>query len=450
MSARRSPPRWLALALALLVSCTRGAERERPPVVVIAVDGLEWSVLLPLLQEGRAPHLAALAARGRAAALRTLIPTHSPVLWTSVATGAMPKDHGILFFLEVDPATFQTTEGALPYTSNCRRVPAIWNICGERGRSVLSVGWWVSWPAEAVPGGRIVASYAAQAQADVLWKAGVWQEGLEQLTYPPELQAEILPLLAAGAPLGPLGAIYRGIFGEVPEGPVWALEQAIDRNLRFAYHSDRTHTQIFLAQLEREVADLNLVYVGLADVAGHFFWRYREPQAYAYTVPAEKVERFGTHLERAYVEVDRWIGEVLERVPEDALVLVVSDHGMHADRLDEPSHFASGGHQDGPLGVVIAAGPGVEPGGLPTSRPKAEMTILDVFPTLLAWLDLPVPDDAPGEARRDWMSAAWRAEHPEQTIPSYAGGFRPATRPRAPLGDANEAFVQGMRALGYF
>ena len=115
----------------------------------------------------------------------------------------------------------------LPYTSNSRKVPALWNIASKFDRSVLSVGWWVSWPAEPV-NGRIMASYAAQAQGQVFWKAGVWEEGLPEMTYPEELIYDVIPLLQNGSPTGPLRAGYNEYFSVIPGEPRKSAEDPVD------------------------------------------------------------------------------------------------------------------------------------------------------------------------------------------------------------------------------
>jgi hypothetical protein len=77
-------PRLLALASLLLAYCS-GAESPpvRPPVLLLAVDGLEWSVLLPMVQRGDMPTLRGLMERGVFGELQTLHPTVSPVIWTT-------------------------------------------------------------------------------------------------------------------------------------------------------------------------------------------------------------------------------------------------------------------------------------------------------------------------------------------------------------------------------
>ena len=69
------------------------------PIIVMGVDGLDWRVILPMLKEGRLPNLAGLMERGSYGYLDTCIPTFSPVVWTSVATGKVRQKHGIRHFV---------------------------------------------------------------------------------------------------------------------------------------------------------------------------------------------------------------------------------------------------------------------------------------------------------------------------------------------------------------
>ncbi len=409
------------------------------------MDGLEWSVLEPLITAGKLPHFSALIERGVGASLQTMRPTFSPVLWTTLATGQAPVQHGIFNFGEV----LADGRMGLPYTSNTRRVPAIWNLAGDGGRSTLSVAWWVSWPAEPVASARIVSSYAAQAQGAILWKAGVWEDGLPDMTWPPALQKSIAPALQAGAPQGPLRADYNKIFGVLPGDPNWGFPAERDALFRIVYHGDRTHLRIMREQLQAGLADLNLVYFGLPDVAGHFFWRYREPGAFAYPIPEAHLARLQSRIDLAYQTVDSWLGQLLLDVPEDTLVLVISDHGMHAANLDQPKHIQSGAHEDAPDGVLIAAGPGVAVRGLLPQAQRRLGHVLEVAPTLLHWIGLPLPEEWKGKPMLRLMTPAWRATHPVQRQSSLLDGFRPATPPRIPGEGLDAEFMASFRAIGY-
>src|SRR5688572_14793998 len=102
------PKRALVGMLVALAAC--GGEREleplpeRPPVLLLAVDGLEWSVLLPMVQRGEMPALRVLMERGVFGKLETLQPTASPIIWTTIATGKGPDEHGIHGFVYKDDA----------------------------------------------------------------------------------------------------------------------------------------------------------------------------------------------------------------------------------------------------------------------------------------------------------------------------------------------------------
>ncbi|MDA0666895.1 MAG: alkaline phosphatase family protein [Planctomycetota bacterium] len=420
---------------------------ERPPVVVLGVDGLTWNVMEPLFAQGKLPNLKKLTDAGIAGNLFTDRPTFSPMLWTSIATGVKVPDHGIRYFMEIGENN-KPVPGGLPYTSNSRKVPAVWNLAGENGRSVNSVAWWVSWPAEQVPNGRIVASYAAQAQAALLWKPLIMEEGLPELTYPDQLADSISDLLYDGRPTGPLMAEYNERFGITPQE--WKFAFLRDRFFRGVFHADRTHEKIFMQLMEGgEIADLNLLYFGLPDVAGHYFWRYRAPQNYTYLVPDDHVKRLGDRIDRSYEQMDAWIGEVVAALPKNAIVMIVSDHGMDVANADDVTNVQSGGHDLAPPGVMILSGPGVKALGLQQRGDRTLGSIYDVTPTLLSLLGLASGSYMEGNPLRDLMTEEWKATNPALEPMDYREGFRKATRPRLPMDNANDLFLESMSALGY-
>ncbi len=451
-------PRALGAASAavlLLAACSGG--EPRPPVLVLALDGMEWSVAEPLLQQGRMPNLQRLLDEGVGGVLGTFKPTFSPVLWTTIATGRTPDAHGILFFSEIDPATGQPKPDGKPYTSESRKVPAIWNLADAAGKSVNAVAWWVSWPAEFLKHGKIVASYAAQAQGALMWKAGVWRDGLPELTAPASLAARIAPILADGAPDGPHAQAQALAFGLWPKAresdatiKKWGNDWLRDTNFRMSFVADQTHVRVMQELLRESVADLNLVYLGSLDVAGHYFWRYHEPQAYAYAsmIPPERLEHFGAHVDKAYEEADRMIGEVLAGMPPERVVMVVADHGMAAYNLKDPTALQSGHHFEAEPGVFVLSGAGVERRGLLPAKERKIGTLLDVAPTLCDLLGIPALGKMQGRSLRAWMGEAWRGAHAEPGRVD-GGAFRAALQPREPIANASETFLQFLSELGY-
>lgn len=447
---RRAAVVAAALALALAGCHDRAADAdaaERAPLVVIAVDGLEPAIVDELLDAGRMPNLARIAERGVLGTLHTLEPTYSPVIWTTVATGQLPQAHGIVDFL---------TEDGLPFTSNCRKVPALWNIVSDAGRTVDVVGWWVSWPAEAVRG-RVVASYAAQSQAQIVWKGNLWRDLPEQ-TYPPALAAEVEPFVGWIEDEQDVKRTFWEAFPRPERDPGVVPARGIN-DLMWTFAADRSFAAIGRHFLEHEPGDLVLVYLAIPDVAGHRFWRYWRPQdmGYADRIPPADLAEYSDFVPSAYAAADRMIGELVAAAPPDANVIVLSDHGMHADleMWNQPDNPNSGHHQDAPPGIFAAAGPLVRQRGSLLGTPRESIgDVLGVAPLLLRMLELPVPEHWPYADRgrnplETTLEEVWRRDHPLRIGANPDPAFREPTAARVPREGMDQQFIENLRALGY-
>ncbi|MDL1951061.1 hypothetical protein FBQ97_14775, partial [Acidobacteria bacterium ACD] len=89
-----------AFAAALLSPAASSAPpaARKPRVVLVGWDGADWSLLDPLLAAGKLPNLAKVLARGRSWDLASYNPMASPLIWTTIATGRSPVDHGVADF----------------------------------------------------------------------------------------------------------------------------------------------------------------------------------------------------------------------------------------------------------------------------------------------------------------------------------------------------------------
>ena len=67
-------------------------------------------------------------------------------------------------------------------------------------------------------------------------------------------------------------------------------------------------------------------YVGNLDLTSHMLWRAMDPDHPAHDPVADAP--FRNTIEELYMEVDEWVGITLDRMPEDALLVVMSDHGF--------------------------------------------------------------------------------------------------------------------------
>jgi predicted AlkP superfamily phosphohydrolase/phosphomutase len=260
---------------------------RHPPLIVIGIDGGEWKVIHRLWDEGKLPNLRKIADRGVATTLHTAY-NSSPVIWTTIATGVVPAVHGITDFV------VPTSRGDVPISSDVRKVPALWNMLSRTGKRVAVLNWWGSWPAENVNG--VVLSDRALTD-------------LEQRVSP----ASYLPRF--GEDLRRADA-EPGLFTS-------AEEQRQDRVMaRSAAH------------LVREGYDLVLLYFRSTDIVSHNEWKYFEPEGFDPIDPKELAER-RDRVPRIYEAVDQEIGRILAAAPPQADVLVLSDHGFHADHNED-------------------------------------------------------------------------------------------------------------------
>ena len=158
--------------------------------------------------------------------------------------------------------------------------------------------------------------------------------------------------------------------------------------------------------------------------------------------------RLGDTVEDHYRYVDALLGEVVSASGGDRVLLVVSDHGFEAG----PQGFRGrkkllGTHQSqaAAVGVFAAAGGPLRQG---VSLPA--VSILDVAPTVLRLLDLPIAENLPGRVLTEALDPDWLSRHPERRVASYPGP--PFDLPDADSGStspADEAVLEELRSLGY-
>jgi len=129
--------RFAPLAAALLLAIACSGPPEPAKVVIVGVDGATFSVIDPLVAAGELPNFAHLLATGTRGTLRAQGALVSPPIWTTVATGHLPRDHGIRSFF------YEGADGGRVLVDTSRRkVGALWNWMGPLDRTVGVAGWW--------------------------------------------------------------------------------------------------------------------------------------------------------------------------------------------------------------------------------------------------------------------------------------------------------------------
>ncbi len=104
-------------------------------LLVLGLDGATWSVLDPMRHRGLMPNLEALLSGAAHGTLRSIIPPVTTAAWTTMMTGCGPARHGVF-----DHRYYDAAEGRMKVNHSGRiRVPTVWHLLSDAGRSIVSL-----------------------------------------------------------------------------------------------------------------------------------------------------------------------------------------------------------------------------------------------------------------------------------------------------------------------
>ncbi len=426
-------------------------------VFIIGIDSASWAEVDPLLERGLLPNLGRLVEQGIRGDLETLVPTESPLLWASMATGKLPAGHGVRFFLRADfpgvghplflfpQKLFLGRMEMLKLMRFCTidgsqmTAAAFWDVAG-RQLPVGVVNWWQTYPAARVNGYMVTDHVSfVGLRHDPPWGPG--------LTNPPGLARRISEWEAAD-PL-PGAEETRARFFRSGGARISELEEYIHWR---CFEPDQKTARIVQRLLEEEpLPRLLAVYWNGLDPVGHFFMRFAHPEQFG-GVDTDLVTRYGLVLERYYRYTDQLIGLVLERMDDRTAVILVSDHGMEPYRGVKRLYntYLMGGplmtaaHRDAPPGIVVLAGAGINRGGR-----LDRASVVDIGPTALALLGYPPALDFDGRVLEEALQPAVARDLAALPRPaSYDGLILPRSTGTGDPAD-DDAFRQHLEDLGY-
>jgi hypothetical protein len=385
-----------------------------PRVFMLLLDGASLDYILPRVAEGRLPGFARLLEKGAVMDLSTIRPTQPDAVWAAVATGMYPAKNGVRsagsYYARgdsraVDLLPDHCFSHALvhlgfvlnaPNLSTVWRARPLWSIISSTGLPVGVVRWPLTYPAEAV-NGFIVSDRFQQLVGSIA--------EFDRAASPPA----ILPVLQAmfTSDESVEGGDSTPDSGREPPG---SSAMRRDRRYGAAWRelSARSNTR-FTA----------LRYDGL-DTVGHYYLSATQPRTFRDGSDEER-RRVLQVIDGYYAFIDGEVDAMAARLRPDDLFVVMSGFGMQpldevrrtiARLLRDPDF--SGTHERAPDGFLVAYGASVQPG----RRPRG--SVVDVAPTVLYFLGLPVARDMDGFARADLFTRAYTAERPIVFIPSYS------------------------------
>jgi predicted AlkP superfamily phosphohydrolase/phosphomutase len=336
-----------------------------------------------------------------------------------------------------------------PLSSSARQTKAVWNIVSDYNRKAGVVGWWGSFPPEEI-NGVVVSDHASMTKVEMRQAKGQLssenalpadQTGLP--VYPAALMSELAPFADSSKSMT-LQELHYFIEGDsadlerINNLTGWDREER-ESVIKISYLTDKFFRLTTEHLLDSQDFDLMMTYFFETDAMGHWLWMFREPE-YFPELPPKAIERFGSAIDSAYVNIDRILGSIMEHLPKDCHVIVISDHGFG---VEDYGAFRAVGHKMAPDGILMMRGPYIKS----SANMESKASLEDITPTILTLLGIPIGEDMEGRVLKEAFEDEFWRQYPLRAIPSHDRGER--FRARATISGEDDLLKEKLRALGY-
>lgn len=263
-------------------------------IVVIGMDGADPELTRRWATAGHLPALKSLLDRGVGGVLNSAANAMSPAAWSSFATGLNPGRHGVFYFLDRKPGTYDLMHAG----AKTREGTTFWSALSRAGKRVAILHEPISFPAEAVNGVQLCG-----------WLAP--SENAPGYTHPADFIHEVKRQF-------PEFELHTGM-------SEYVRRDRFDLALQKKLGSIHTKGKLARWTFEREDWDCFVTIYDETDPVSHYFWHFMDPAHPEHD--ADSAQRYDLAILDTYKAVDEEIGRLLEVVPAEARIFVISDHG---------------------------------------------------------------------------------------------------------------------------
>ena len=262
-------------------------------VFVLGMDSLEPTLIFERYVD-QLPNFKSLMDRATFGKLRSTDPPISSNAWISMTTGRGPEHLGIYDFVYRKDGTY-TDLGVV--TNRHIKDKQIWELVSEHGKKVCVANVPITYPVRPVNGCLV---------------AGLLTPGTDcEFTYPSSLKDEILRM-------------FPDYSYDIPNF------RLMDRDalLKKIYRMTEMRYDLFEYLFETQEWDLFWGVIFATDRIAHTFWRYIDPEHVFY----EANSPYSTAIVDYLKFVDERLGNLLQKLPSNTSVFIVSDHGAKSMR----------------------------------------------------------------------------------------------------------------------
>jgi predicted AlkP superfamily phosphohydrolase/phosphomutase len=279
-------------------------------VLLLGLDGATWTLLDPLIEKGILPVLASLISDGARGVLESPIPPVTASAWSSLYTGRTPGGHGVFDFRRRMGPDSTNRPWVTPGSIGG---PKIWDILSAQGKSVGLLNLPLTFPPVRVNGYMIGGMPVPRTRDDIGFPEGIVDEITREIG---EYISDV--------------DLLRGKSPDV--GDPEKCVEFVDEVGRAA--ESRGRAAVYL--MDKYPADLTACVFVTPDRLSHLFWKILVPEP---SDPADTcgmcvphMEKWETELKDRMIEVlgrmDRIVGKLIDKMSENDLVILVSDHGF--------------------------------------------------------------------------------------------------------------------------
>ena len=269
-------------------------ERTERRVIVIGWDGASFDLAQQWIDEGLLPNLAEIRDKGAYGELASTVPPVSAPAWATFVTGNNPGRHGIYYFKEHVPGTYDTR---LTLGSD-RRTKPVWKMLNEQGLKMGAVNLVMTYPPEPLDGFVLSGMDTPGPKSEFAYPASLKDDLLAHLG-----EYIIEPVLEEDARNYRYDALWNSVWG--------SLENRIEA------------VRYLLREQEWDVFAVNF---RATDSVQHHFWKFMD-EAHPQYEPAI-AGPYRDCILKVYQRLDEFVGEVRAGLGLDDYLIVMSDHGF--------------------------------------------------------------------------------------------------------------------------
>jgi predicted AlkP superfamily phosphohydrolase/phosphomutase len=262
---------------------------------IIGLDGATFDIIKPLASAGRLPILSRLMREGVSSPLRSTILPNSFPGWTSCTTGTSEGMHGVFSPFIKNPSQYSVR--AMSGRDIMTR--PVWDILTSNGARSIVLNVPTTYPPEPINGLMVTGMLTPSRESE--------------FTYPISLKS--------------------GLLAELPDYVI-EPERIPDKHARAEEFRRAIDTRERALQylMKQGAWDFLMVVFSVLDRAQHDYWADMDP-AHPRHDPKTPAE-FREFIYEIYQKLDSAVGRLVERLPADARVLIVSDHGFCAELFE--------------------------------------------------------------------------------------------------------------------